>query len=77
MQTTEAMRQDAAGEEGAELAFDEGREDPVIGVASRRGGDARAEGLQVVLDDLMERGCLRSAAHPFGWRLRSALCTRT
>jgi len=66
MEPAEAARQDVTSEEGAQLAFDEGREVLVIGVASRRGGDARAEGLQVLLDDLVERGCLRLAAHPFG-----------
>ena len=66
MEATKAACQDAASEEGAEFAFDEGRECLVIGVASRRGSDARAERLQVLLDDLVQRGRFRSAAHPFG-----------
>jgi hypothetical protein len=50
--------QDAAAEEGAELAHDEARK----GSAIRIGGEAREEGLQVFGEELIERGLLRLAA---------------
>ncbi len=54
----EAVGQDAAAEEGAELAHDEARK----GSAIRIGGEAREEGLQVFGEELIERGLLRLAA---------------
>ncbi|MBK8095980.1 MAG: hypothetical protein IPK26_02675 [Planctomycetes bacterium] len=66
MQATETGGQEAAGEDRAEFAFAEGRECRGIGVARRGGGDARAEGLQVLLDDLVQRGRFRPAANPLG-----------
>ena len=66
MHATEAAGEDAASEEGAEFALDEGGECRVSGVGRRGGSDAGTEGPQVLLDDLVQRGCFRLAANPFG-----------
>ena len=55
-QSQEAVRQDAATQEGAKLLLDEAR-DRLIAV-----GRAREKALEVLADDLVEEGLLRIMA---------------